>query len=515
MTARPVVTVDESEPMTEDRNVGPTRPEQPNSEPTTQAQPTAPQAQPPVPPQQPQGQAPQQPYQPTESFARPAEARPTEGRPTEAFGQAQQQQPTQAFGHPHGAHEAAYQQSAPYGAPNPGGPGGPNGPGGGHNQIPAPLQGPNSGSTTTKPKSGRMALVAGALALVLVSGGVGGVVGAVVADRNGGTATVTNSLNAPKPTATNTSNAPAGSVQAVASKVVPSVVQIEVATAQGQGGEGSGVILSSDGLILTNNHVAGAQGAQLRVAFSDGTKASATLVGADPVSDIAVIKVDGRNDLTPIDLGNSGDVQVGQQVVAVGSPLGLAGTVTEGIISALDRPVSTSGESGNQNTVIDALQTDAAINPGNSGGALVNMDGQLIGINTAIASLGASSGTQGGSIGLGFAIPIDQARRVADELIKTGKATQAMIGVTVPSQDNADGATVMDVTADGPAAKAGIPKGAVITKVDDRVVADGDSLIAAVRSHAPGDKVSITYSDGGQTKTVDVTLGTAAAQGGR
>ncbi len=143
------------------------------------------------------------------------------------------------------------------------------------------------------------------------------------------------------------------------------------------------------------------------------------------------------------------------------------------------------------------------------------MDGQLIGINTAIASLGASSGTQGGSIGLGFAIPIDQARRVADELIKTGKATQAMIGVTVPSQDNADGATVMDVTADGPAAKAGIPKGAVITKVDDRVVADGDSLIAAVRSHAPGDRVSITYSDGGQTKTVDVTLGTAAAQGGR
>ncbi len=498
-----MVTVDESEPMTEDRNVGPTRPEQPNSEPTTQAQPTAPQAQPPVPPQQPHGQAPQQPYQPTESFA----------RPTEAFGQAPQQ-PTQAFGHPQGAHEAAYQQSAPYGAPNPGGPSGPNGPGG-HNQIPAPLQGPNSGSTTTKPKSGRMALVAGALALVLVSGGVGGVVGAVVADRNGGTATVTNSLNAPKPTATNTSNAPAGSVQAVASKVVPSVVQIEVATAQGQGGEGSGVILSSDGLILTNNHVAGAQGAQLRVAFSDGTKASATLVGADPVSDIAVIKVDGRNDLTPIDLGNSGDVQVGQQVVAVGSPLGLAGTVTEGIISALDRPVSTSGESGNQNTVIDALQTDAAINPGNSGGALVNMDGQLIGINTAIASLGASSGTQGGSIGLGFAIPIDQARRVADELIKTGKATQAMIGVTVPSQDNADGATVMDVTADGPAAKAGIPKGAVITKVDDRVVADGDSLIAAVRSHAPGDKVSITYSDGGQTKTVDVTLGTAAAQGGR
>ena len=410
MTARPVVTVDESEPMTEDRNVGPTRPEQPNSEPTTQAQPTAPQAQPtapqaqpPVPPQQPQGQAPQQPYQPTESFARPAEARPTEGRPTEAFGQAQQQQPTQAFGHPHGAHEAAYQQSAPYGAPNPGGPGGPNGPGGGHNQIPAPLQGPNSGSTTTKPKSGRMALVAGALALVLVSGGVGGVVGAVVADRNGGTATVTNSLNAPKPTATNTSNAPAGSVQAVASKVVPSVVQIEVATAQGQGGEGSGVILSSDGLILTNNHVAGAQGAQLRVAFSDGTKASATLVVPTP----------------------SPTSPSSRSTVATTSPPSISATPATSrsdsrwLPSGPTRPgrhghrrhhlrTRSPGvherESGNQNTVIDALQTDAAINPGNSGGALVNMDGQLIGINTAIASLGASSGTQGGSIGLGFAI---------------------------------------------------------------------------------------------------------------
>ncbi|NMM88037.1 peptidase S1 [Rhodococcus sp. SRB_17] len=491
--------------MTDDRNIDPTRPEQPNSEPT-QAYPT----QQPYPAQgyptqqnptqqtpAPESGVPRSPYQPTESFGQ-QQAAPGYG-----------QQPTASFGQPHGAHEAAYQQQAqqqsPYqSAGSPGGPGTP---------VPPALQGPNAGEP--KPKSKRMALVAGALALVLVSGGVGGAVGAIVADNNSGGAAVTNSLNAPKPSATNTSNAPAGSVQAVAARVVPSVVQIEVATAQGQGGEGSGVILSSDGLILTNNHVAGAQGAQLRVAFSDGTKASATLVGADPVSDIAVIKVDGRNDLTPIDLGTSADVQVGQQVVAVGSPLGLAGTVTEGIISALDRPVSTSGESGNQNTVIDALQTDAAINPGNSGGALVNMDGQLIGINTAIASLGASSGGQGGSIGLGFAIPIDQARRVADELIKTGKATQAMIGVTVPSQDNADGATVMDVTAGGPADKAGIPKGAVITKVDDRVVADGDSLIAAVRSHAPGDKVSITYTDGGQSKTVDVTLGTAPAQGVR
>ncbi|MEO7077561.1 MAG: PDZ domain-containing protein, partial [Rhodococcus sp. (in: high G+C Gram-positive bacteria)] len=197
-----------------------------------------------------------------------------------------------------------------------------------------------------------------------------------------------------------------------------------------------------------------------------------------------------------------------------GSPLGLAGTVTTGIVSALNRPVSTSGESGNQNSVIDAIQTDAAINPGNSGGALVNTDGQLIGINTAIASLGGSrsSGAQSGSIGLGFAIPVDQAKRIADELSKTGKATQAMIGVQVPSQDDANGATVVEVTAGGPAAAAGIPKGAVITKVDDRVISSGDALIAAVRSHAPGDSVKITYSEGGKDKTVDVTLGTAEPQ---
>ncbi|WP_424805621.1 trypsin-like peptidase domain-containing protein [Rhodococcus sp. 27YEA15] len=486
--------------MTEDRNVGPNRPEQPQNDPTaaqpTEAHPTTAQG----------------PAHPTESFTRPTESfgQPYQsGQPNQQYGQVPQ--PTQSFGaHPqHGAQPSGYPPANPYTPSGAGGSGGPAGPGG--PPVPPALQGPGSAPTPPK-RSGRMALVAGALALVLVGGGVGGAIGATVANRDGGTTTVTNSLAAPKVSATNTSNAPAGSVQAVAAKVVPSVVQIEVQTSQGQGGEGSGVILSSDGLILTNNHVAGAQGAQLRVTFSDGSKAPAKLVGADPVSDIAVIKVEGRNDLTPIDLGTSADVQVGQQVVAVGSPLGLAGTVTEGIISALNRPVSTSGESGNQNTVIDALQTDAAINPGNSGGALVNMDGKLIGVNTAIASLGASSGGQSGSIGLGFAIPIDQARRIADELVKTGSATQAIIGVTVPQQDNADGATVMDVTPDGPAASAEIPKGAVITKVDDRVIADGDSLIAAVRSHAPGDKVTITYTEGGQTKTADVTLGTSTAQ---
>ncbi|MBM4721927.1 PDZ domain-containing protein [Rhodococcus hoagii] len=363
------------------------------------------------------------------------------------------------------------------------------------------------------PAGGRTALVAGAVALALVSGGIGGVVGSLASSNNGSSAPVSNALDAPKPSTSPASNAPAGSVEAVAAKVVPSVVQIQVAGTRGEG-EGSGVILSSDGLIMTNNHViaGGGTDGKLLVAFSDGSTAPATLVGTDPTSDIAVIKVDGKSGLTPIELGSSEDVKVGEEVVAIGSPLGLAGTVTAGIVSALDRPVSTSGETGNQNTVIDAIQTDAAINPGNSGGALVNMEGQLVGINTAIATAGG----QGGSIGLGFAIPVDQARRIADELVKTGKATQAIIGVQVAAKDATGGATVVDVTGGGPAEKAGIPKGAVVTKVDDRVITSGDALIAAIRSHAPGDKVSVTYKDpSGNSKTVDVELGTAPTTGGR
>ncbi|RVW03153.1 trypsin-like peptidase domain-containing protein [Rhodococcus xishaensis] len=360
---------------------------------------------------------------------------------------------------------------------------------------------------------GRTALVAGAIALAVLSGGIGGVVGSLATSNNVSTAPVTNALEAPKPPMSNASTAPADSIEAVAAKVVPSVVQIQVSGSRGQG-EGSGVVLSSDGLIMTNNHVVsgGGPGSQLVVAFSDGTTAPATLVGADPTSDIAVIKADGKSGLTPIELGSSDSVAVGEQVLAVGSPLGLAGTVTSGIISAVDRPVSTSGEAGNQNTVIDAIQTDAAINPGNSGGALVNMDGQLIGVNTAIATAGG----QGGSIGLGFAIPVDQARRIADELSKTGTATQPIIGVQVSARGtDSDGAVVLDVTPGGPAEKAGIPPGAVVTKVDDRVVTTGDSLIAAIRSHAPGDTVTVAYKDrSGDMKTVDVQLA-SQPQGGR
>ncbi|MFF0453563.1 trypsin-like peptidase domain-containing protein [Nocardia africana] len=368
-------------------------------------------------------------------------------------------------------------------------------------------------------RRGRAGLLAGAVVLALVAGGIGGAVG-TLATRSDNKAPVDNALNAPAPVDPASASAPPGSVPAVAQKVLPSVVMIRVAGARAEG-EGSGVVLSSNGLILTNNHVASGAGpnAKMEVAFQDGTTANASVVGVDPVSDLAVIKAAGKTDLTPIELGTSRNLMVGQPVVAVGSPLGLAGTVTTGIVSALNRPVSTSGEAGSQGTVISAIQTDAAINPGNSGGALVDTNGKLIGINTAIATLGASEmpGSQSGSIGLGFAIPVDQARRVADELTKSGHATYAQIGISVRAQDDVNGARVLDVTPDGPAAKAGIPSGAIVTRVDDQVIDSGNSLIAAVRSHQPGDKVKVTYTDpqGQNPKTVEVTLGAAPAEGGR
>ena len=211
--------------------------------------------------------------------------------------------------------------------------------------------------------------------------------------------------------------------------------------------------------------------------FSDGRTAEFTVVGTDPTTDIAVVRVQGVSGLTPISLGSSANLRVGQPVMAVGSPLGLEGTVTTGIVSALNRPVSTTGETGNQNTVLDAIQTDAAINPGNSGGALVNMSGQLVGVNSAIATLGGESpDAQSGSIGLGFAIPVDQAKRIADELISSGTASHASLGVQVTNDKGTPGAKVVEVVPNGAAAAAGLPSGVVVTKVDDRTVNSADAL---------------------------------------
>ncbi|WNG86560.1 trypsin-like peptidase domain-containing protein [Mycobacterium sp. ITM-2016-00317] len=392
----------------------------------------------------------------------------------------------------------------PYaGAPMPTGPGQYPRPG-----MPSPAQPPKKRPRTA-------GLAAAAVALAMVSAGIGGGVAMLVHPDHslGG---ISASGAAPSVPA---ASAPTGSVEAVAAKVVPSVVKLEVN--QGRSSEeGSGVILSPDGLILTNNHVvataAGTSGGsdepQTKVTFSDGKTARFTVIGADPSSDIAVVRAQNVSDLTPISIGSSADLRVGQDVVAIGSPLGLEGTVTTGIISALNRPVAAGGDARNQNTVLDAIQTDAAINPGNSGGALVNMNGELVGVNSAIATMGADAGgPQGGSIGLGFAIPVDQAKRIADEIIKTGSASRASLGVQVGNEVGVDGAKIVEVNNGGAASAAGLPSGVIVTKLDDRVISSADALVAAVRSKAPGDTVTLTFLDpSGRTQSVDVTLGKAS-----
>ncbi len=320
-----------------------------------------------------------------------------------------------------------------------------------------------------------------------------------------------------------------GSVEQVAAKVMPSVVKLQITAGQGMA-EGSGIVLSPDGLILTNNHVvapavqggAGAQPAAFdggdspaTVTFSDGRSVPFTVVGTDPIGDLAVVRAQGVSGLTPITIGSSKDVKIGQEVVAIGSPLGLQGTVTKGIVSALNRPVTAGDGEGSSPVVLDALQTDAAINPGNSGGPLVDMNGDLIGVNSAGASMG--SGSSGGSIGLGFAIPSDQAKRIADELISSGTASHGSLGVQLGTQGGdssdsggADGAAIAQVAAGSPAAQAGLSSGAVITKIDGQVIDGPEALAAAVRSKAPGDQVSVTYRDDtGATQTTQVTLGKA------
>jgi len=416
-----------------------------------------------------------------------------------------------------------------------------------------PYRGPRPSATPGMPPAAPVrkrfrpiALTVGALAIAAVSAGVGGMVAMSAQPSSGPVTTIDTAV--PNGRSVATASVPIGSVEQVAAKVVPSVVKLE--TKMGRASEeGSGIVLSADGLILTNNHVvaavkggpAGRPGAPgvpgapavpgapggrgdqggpsgspsaaptSTVTFADGSTAPFTVVGTDPASDIAVVRAQGVSGLTPISLGSSADLRVGQDVVAIGSPLGLEGTVTTGIISALNRPVAAGGDANNQNTVLDAIQTDAAINPGNSGGALVNMSGELVGINSAIATLGGDSpDAQSGSIGLGFAIPVDQAKRIADELISTGTASHASLGVQVSNDATMHGAKIVEVVKGGPAATAGLPGGVVVTKVDQRVVGSANALVAAVRSRAPGDKLTLTYIDSaGADQTVQVTLGKA------
>jgi putative serine protease PepD len=355
-------------------------------------------------------------------------------------------------------------------------------------------------------------LVAAAAALALVAGGAGGAVGYVLADRDGGSVTVDGANLGAAPA--RSVQRPEASVAGVAATVLPSVVQIKVETSDGSA-TGSGFVLDEDGLLVTNNHVvSGAQGS-VDVVFLDGTTTTARLIGTSPSYDLAVLKVSAKN-LKALPLGNSDSIVVGDPVIAIGSPLGLSGTVTSGIVSAKDRPVTAGGRGSAENAYINAVQTDAAINPGNSGGPLVDLDGEVIGVNSAIATIGGNLGGESGSIGVGFAIPINQVRRTVEQLINDGEAQFPIIGASLDvSYEGAGARIAVDPAEDGtpplvsggPAEKAGLHPGDVITEIDDAKVEGGAELIVAIRSHRPGDTVTLTVKRGDGERTVRVTLG--------
>jgi putative serine protease PepD len=366
------------------------------------------------------------------------------------------------------------------------------------------------------------ALAAGLAALVF--GGAG--VGVGVALEGGGSSTPASSAGLTVAPVSAKTAADPRSLAGVAAKVLPAVVSINV-QAGGSGDTGSGVIVRQDGYILTNNHVVAAAvggAGKVSVTFNDGTTAGASIVGADAEDDLAVIKV-SKTGLPVAVLGSASAVKVGDPVLAIGSPLGLQGTVTSGIVSSVNRPVETGeqnqnpfgGQQSAPTTVINAIQTDAAINPGNSGGPLVDIAGEVIGINSAIASTGSGLGGQAGNIGVGFAIPVDQAKVVAEELITTGKATHPLLGVSLADATDSNGtslARVQSVLAGGPAEQAGIKAGDIIVAVGDQKTAGAQAAIAAIRSHQPGQRVSVTVLRGGERKTFTVTLVDAStAQG--
>ena len=378
--------------------------------------------------------------------------------------------------------------------------------------------------TPMDPERKRRLSTVGALAAVsLVSGGLG----AVIANSFDHTSNTSGGafLSAAAPVS-NTGDSPTEQLAKVAAAVQPSVVSIKVVS-QTISDEGTGVVLKSDGTILTNNHViaAAADGAgTITVKFSDGRSASAKLLGRDASVDLAVIKATGISDARPATLGSSTALHVGDTVLAIGSPLGLEGSVSAGIVSALHRTVQLQSDTqqnplnnffGQQQqtptqtaSVGDAIQTDAAINPGNSGGPLVDNQGRVIGINTAIASVGTSAG-QSGNIGVGFAIPIDEAKSVVAALSNGQTPEHAILGVQITDDTNG-GALIGTVSSGSGAAKAGLKAGDVVTKIDNTTVDDGNGLIAIIRSHRPGDTVTIYYTRAGKPGSVKVVLGAVA-----
>ncbi|MGW2490166.1 S1C family serine protease [Streptomyces sp. NPDC001606] len=370
-----------------------------------------------------------------------------------------------------------------------------------------------------KPRSGRGGLVAAVLVAALVAGGLGGGIGYTLArnhDDHGST-----TISSSDSSATQVKRAP-GTVANVAARALPSTVTIEAEGSNGEGGTGTGFVFDTQGHIVTNNHVVAdaLNGGKLTATFPNGRKYDAEVVGHAQGYDVAVVKLKNPpSDLKPLALGDSDKVAVGDETIAIGAPFGLSNTVTTGIISAKNRPVASSdGSATSKASYMSALQTDASINPGNSGGPLLDASGAVIGINSAIQSTsggGLGGSGQSGSIGLGFAIPINQAKYVAQQLIKTGVPVYAKIGASVSLEDSTDGAKITDqgtsgsaaVEPGGPAAQAGLKPGDVITKLDDSVIDSGPTLIGEIWTHKPGDRVTITYKRGGQEHTAVVTLG--------
>ncbi|MBW5422813.1 PDZ domain-containing protein [Streptomyces sp. BG9H] len=365
-------------------------------------------------------------------------------------------------------------------------------------------------------RRGRRLLVVGIALIALVSGLIGGALGSYL-ERNGvGEIELPQAGAEPK-------DRPSGSVAGIAAAALPGVVTLHVSGDSAQG-TGTGFVLDGKGHILTNNHVVepAGTGGEITVTFSSGDTAEAEVIGRDSGYDLAVVKVSRVRGLKPLTLGNSENVQVGDPVVAIGAPFDLANTVTSGIISAKERPITAGGEKGDGSDIsyVDALQTDAPINPGNSGGPLVDSKARVIGINSAIRSADEGSdsrGGQAGSIGLGFAIPINQGKRVAEELINFGRATHPVIGVTLDTEFTGDGARIAEkgkdggpaVNANGPGDKAGLKPGDTITEVNGSPVHSSDELIVKVRAHRPKDRLDLTIERDGRDREVTLVLGSA------
>lgn len=374
------------------------------------------------------------------------------------------------------------------------------------------------------PRARRSGFAALVLTGALLVGGGAGIGGAALYDAVDGDSGSGSDASAAPLRVADDGDQPAssGSVEAVAAQVLPSVVALDV-SGGGASGSGSGVVLDADGTILTNDHVVtlggqiDAKQAEVTASFSNGTKARATVVGVDPLTDTALVKVEGVDDLTPVTIGKSGNLDVGEQVVAIGSPFGLDATVTSGIVSALDRPVEVARDQQGNVTAYPAIQTDAAINPGNSGGPLVNMDGQLVGINASIRSTGsgAAEGAESGSIGLGFAIPVDEVLPIIEQLRKGEEPTHARLGIQVTdvagragsSDTTLSGARIASLEKGSAAADAGLRTGDVITAIDEHRIDDTEALIATVRAYRPGETVKVTYLRGSKEGSAELKLG--------